>query len=57
MTLELTMDSRCDTKSTSNKRKKIDKLNFIKIKNFWDFPGGEVVKNLPANAGDRKSVV
>ena len=22
------------------------------IKKFWDFPGGAVVENLPANAGD-----
>ena len=44
---------------------KIDKLDFIKIKNFCvekgiikkvkDFPGGAVVKNLPANAGDTGS--
>ena len=24
----------------------------IIIKTMWDFPGGAVVKNLPANAGD-----
>ena len=38
----------------------IDKLDFIKIKNFCsakrmrrqDFPGGTVDKNPPANAGD-----
>ena len=23
---------------------------------FWDFPGGVVVKNLPANAGDTGSI-
>ena len=23
-----------------------------KISDFWDFPGGSVVKNLPYNAGD-----
>ena len=28
----------------------------VAIKNiFWDFPGGAVVKNLPANAGDTGS--
>ena len=26
-------------------------MDFIKIKHFWDFPGGAVVKNPPANAG------
>ena len=26
--------------------------NTIKLKNYWDFPGGAVVKNLSANAGD-----
>ena len=23
---------------------------------FWDFPGGAVVRNLPANAGDTGSI-
>ena len=55
---------RCNTKGMSNKRKN-DKLNFIEIKNFLyqrtlsrsyqGFPGGTVVKNLPANAGDTGS--
>ena len=27
-----------------------------KISDFWDFPGGPVVKNLPSNAGDTGSV-
>ena len=27
-------------------------LGKIKRKQHWDFPGGAVVKNLPANAGD-----
>ena len=55
-----------DSKSTGNKVK-IDKLDFIKIKNFCaskntikrvkrDFPGGAVVKNPPANAGDTGSI-
>ena len=26
--------------------------NYLSFKNKWDFPGGPVVKNLPANAGD-----
>ena len=46
---------RCDTESTSNKGK-INKWNYIKLKAFaqqkkqsGDFPGGAVVKNLPAN--------
>ena len=26
------------------------------IKTVWDFPGGTVVKNLPANAGDTGSI-
>ena len=29
-------------------------LNHI-ISNFWDFPGGAVVKNPPSNAGDMGS--
>ena len=33
------------------RKKKINKLDFIKIFE-WDFPGGSVVKNPPANAGD-----
>ena len=28
----------------------------IGIINFWGFPGGSVVKNLPANAGDTGDV-
>ena len=36
-------------------QEKIDILDFIKIKSFWDFPGGTVVKNPPANAGDTGS--
>ena len=28
---------------------------FLKKLDFWDFPGGTVVKNPPANAGDRGS--
>ena len=45
--------------------KKIDKLDLIKIKNFYaskyttkklrGFPGGAGVENLPANAGDTGS--
>ena len=30
---------------------KTTKLYTLKYE-FWDFPGGAVVKNLPANAGD-----
>ena len=30
-------------------------LTFWKLY-FWDFPGGSVVKNLPANAGDTGSI-
>ena len=33
----------------------IDKLDFIKIKNFWGFPGGAVVESPPASAGDAGS--
>ena len=42
------------TKHTAltSKRKKLD---FIKMKDFWDFPGGAVVKNLPVNAGNTGS--
>ena len=29
--------------------------NLVKKKNLRDFPGGSVVKNLPANAGDTGS--
>ena len=28
---------------------------YLIIKQSWDFPGGAVVKNLPANAGDMDS--
>ena len=28
----------------------------FKISVSWDFPGGAVVKNLPANAGDMSSI-
>ena len=28
------------------------KLKQNNVKQFWGFPGGAVVKNLPANAGD-----
>ena len=27
-------------------------IAYIKTENSWDFPGGAVVKNLPANAGN-----
>ena len=30
-------------------------LNFHYKKFYWDFPGGAVVKNLPANAGNTGS--
>ena len=30
-------------------------LDFVKIKSLWDFPGGAVVKNPPANVGDTGS--
>ena len=32
-------------------KKWIDKLDFIKIKNVGDFPGGPVVKTSPSNSG------
>ena len=32
------------------------KLQFKKIHAPWDFSGGAVVKNLPANAGDTASI-
>ena len=32
-----------------------DKVLFLKIRER-DFPGGEMVKNLPANAGDTDSI-
>ena len=28
-----------------------------KLKNLWDFPGGTLVKNPPANAGDTGSIL
>ena len=36
-------------------------LQFLKIKkkkkkNFQDFPGGSVVKNMPANSGEKSSI-
>ena len=30
-------------------------LSLSNTKKIWDFPGGAVVKNLPANAGDMGS--
>ena len=35
---------------------KIQKSFTIKNYNYLDFPGGPVVKNLPANAGDMGSI-
>ena len=32
------------------------KVQFVEIKKFWGFPGGAVVENLPANAGDMGSI-
>ena len=33
------------------------KINFVLLKqDSWDFPGGAVVKNPPANAGDMGSI-
>ena len=39
-------------------KEKINKLSFIKIKNWGggDIPGGPVIKNLPVNAGDTGSI-
>ena len=31
-------------------------LKFVRIVIFWGFPGGSVVKNLPAKAGDAGSI-
>ena len=42
------------TKTQSN-LKYINKINILKNINM-DFPGGSVVKNLPANAGDTGSI-
>ena len=46
---------RYNLQSTFHERKKREKLTFIKSKDVWDFPGGAVVKNPPANAGDTGS--
>ena len=29
---------------------------FLNLKAYWDFPGGAVVKNLPASSGDTGSI-
>ena len=47
-------DDVSNTKSIIHERKKTEKLNFIKVR-IWGFPGGAVVENLPANAGDTGS--
>ena len=31
-------------------------LNWVKNNPFWDFPGGALVKNPPASAGDTGSI-
>ena len=46
------LKARCKTEIV---RENTDRFYYIKIKNFWDFPGGTVVKNPPANAGDTGS--
>ena len=33
-----------------------DRDRRLRDTNYWDFPGGAVVKNLPANAGDTGSI-
>ena len=37
-------------------QQRILKENFVKWGKSWDFPGGTVVKNPPANAGDMGSI-
>ena len=32
------------------------KVRIIRVNNYWDFPGGAVVKNPPANAGNTDSI-
>ena len=34
----------------------VSKLTFFNLKTLEDFPGGSVVKKLPANAGDMGSI-
>ena len=36
-----------------NHKRKINKLNYIKIKNFWDFPGGPMADSMLPNQGAR----
>ena len=43
------------TSKTQITKEKMDKLTQSKFKNFGGFPGGAVVENLPANAGDTGS--
>ena len=54
MTFGLSMISWIWHQKHREQEKKIDKLDFIKVKNLG-FPGGAVVENLPANAGDTGS--
>ena len=35
----------------------MDKISKFSTKKFQDFPGGPVVKNLPADAGDMGSIL
>ena len=41
---------------TPSTKEKMHTFLYIKSKNFWDFPGGAVVKNQPANAEDTGSI-
>ena len=34
----------------------VSEIRLLKTADFRDFPGGAVVKNLPANAGDTDSI-
>ena len=62
VTLKEAKISQQDTKSTSHKRKNWklglhQNYKYLLItRHHWDFPGGTVVKSLPANAGDTASI-
>ena len=52
MSRELKKNIRMTSHQVENVNKKVEIILKIIKEKFWDFPGGAVVKNLPANAGD-----
>ena len=53
---KLLLKKQWDQQPSSQNMKMNTKWNFFKVGAFWCFPGGSVVKNLPANARDAGSI-